>query len=158
MDRLWAPWRSTYIGAPAAPGCFLCAKPQETNDEANYIIRRGKLFYVLLNAFPYNNGHLMLAPYRHVGDFEALTMEELAELGQLLQETLRLVKQVYHPHALNVGMNLGKAAGAGVPGHLHVHIVPRWDGDTNFMPVIGETKVISESLAQSYAKLKAAME
>ncbi len=168
MDRLWAPWRMAYIdksiegdGAftsvtAGSTGCIFCDKPREHDDVKNLIIFRGELAFVLMNIFPYNNGHLMIAPYEHTSKFEALTAEQLAEIDRLGQRSLVALEAAFHPDGFNMGMNLGKVAGAGIAGHLHQHIVPRWSGDANFMPVIGETKVLPDSLENSYAKIRAA--
>ncbi len=161
MDRLWTPWRMAFIeqasgAAPAArPACFLCAKPAEgpEHDRANLLLCRGERAYVLMNLYPYNSGHLMIAPYAHGGDLAALPDGTADELFALTRRAVAALGAEYHPDGFNVGMNLGQAAGAGVPDHLHVHVVPRWNGDTNFMPVVGETKVLPESLAQSYDRL-----
>ena len=137
-----------------ADGCFFCENLAAGDDEAAYILARTDEAFVILNAFPYNPGHLMVAPVRHVGEFEELTSEELAASAELLQRSIRALKESSSPDGFNMGVNLGRVAGAGVPGHLHWHVVPRWNGDTNFMPVIGETKVLPEALAQTYARLK----
>jgi ATP adenylyltransferase len=135
-------------------GCIFCDKPAAGDDEAAYILARGELAFVILNAYPYNPGHLMVAPFRHTGDLESLTAEEWADAAALLQRSVRAIREQAGPDGFNVGMNLGRVAGAGIPGHLHWHVVPRWNGDTNFMPVIGETRVLPELLADSYAKLR----
>lgn len=158
MERLWAPWRGAYVGQEQPPGCILCQKPREDRDPANYLVARGQFFFVLLNLYPYNNGHVMLAPYRHVGEVEELTPEEWQEFSLFLPRVIRALKESHRPHGFNVGLNLGRVAGAGIPGHLHWHVVPRWEGDANFMPVVGETKVLPESLDATYAKLRAAWE
>ena len=137
-------------------GCIFCDKPALGDDEKALIVARGELAFVMLNAYPYNPGHLMVAPYRHIGEFVDLTGEELADASSLLQRSIRALKDVSSPHGFNVGMNLGRVAGAGVADHLHWHVVPRWDGDTNFMPVVGETKVLPELLSGTYAKLHSA--
>ena len=137
-------------------GCIFCDFPRENNDERRWIVYRGDRGFVMLNAFPYNNGHLLIASYRHGGDLHQLDREEQAELMELTDLGCRALERVYHPQGYNVGMNLGQVAGAGIPGHLHMHIVPRWSGDTNFMPVISDTRVLPEALDSSYARLKAA--
>lgn len=157
MKRLWAPWRKEYVGElfrRQDGDCFLCLKHQESDDEANFVLWRGRTAYALMNVYPYNSGHLLLAPYRHVPCIEDLTEEEISELGSMVKVLVRALKRAYDPQGFNVGANLGRAAGAGVPEHLHLHLVPRWNGDTNFMPVIGEVKVISESLEDTFARLK----
>ncbi|MBI4550709.1 MAG: HIT domain-containing protein [Candidatus Latescibacteria bacterium] len=155
MNHLWAPWRAEYIaGGTKEAGCIFCTKPQQDNDAETYILHRGTVCFVIMNLYPYNNGHLMIVPYRHVADVDMLTAEESAGMMSVLQTWLRVLKQAMAPHGFNVGMNLGRVAGAGIEEHLHIHVVPRWNGDTNFMPVVGETKVISEGLDQTYRKLK----
>lgn len=157
MERLWAPWRIEYIQRAAEKGCILCQKPGENDDEANLILYRGENNFVILNAFPYNPGHLMIAPYRHVANLQDLTDNEAMEHFDLVKKSLTLLKQVLKPDGFNLGLNVGKIAGAGIAEHLHTHIVPRWQGDTNFMPVLSNTRVISEELATTYKKLKAAI-
>ena len=134
-------------------GCFFCSHLASSDDEATGVLSRRNRTFVVLNAFPYNSGHLMVAPNRHVGDFGDVTPEELHELIEETQRCVSILEGAYSAHGFNVGMNLGNVAGAGVPGHLHVHVVPRWGGDTNFMPVVGETKVLPEMLKDTYAKL-----
>lgn len=145
-------------GAGHDDACIFCEKPQALNDEDQFILRRGKYCFALLNIYPYNTGHLMVAPYRHVGDLEALTTEESSELLELATLCVRAIKQCMHPEGINLGVNLGKAAGAGFDAHLHLHVVPRWVGDTNFMPVVGETKVLPEALEQTYLKIRSALD
>lgn len=155
MQRLWAPWRAKYIvGNCKRKGCLFCEKLKERKDEENYILFRGKHCMVMLNAYPYNNGHLMIAPYRHICSIEELSKEETEEVMEVLFEMVRVVKEVLHPEGFNIGINLGKAGGAGIIDHLHLHIVPRWVGDSNFMLTLSETKVISEALSKTYHKLK----
>ncbi len=154
MDKLWAPWREKFIWCEKEPGCFLCRTAQKKKDKENLILWRGEKCFVILNRYPYNNGHLMVAPYRHVGKFENLKEEELFELLKISQLCVRVIKSGLKPHGLNLGMNLGKVSGAGLADHLHLHIVPRWRGDTNFMPVLAETKIVSIGLKQTYVKLK----
>jgi ATP adenylyltransferase len=156
MDQIWAPWRMEFImKADKKSGCFLCQKASEKNDEENLILYRGKQNFILLNAYPYNPGHLMVAPYRHIGNLLDTEEDELKEHYELIKMSVRLLTNIVRPAAFNVGMNLGKIAGAGVADHIHSHIVPRWQGDTNFMPVVAETKVLSEALAETYRKLYA---
>ncbi len=135
-------------------GCIFCDKPLADDDEGTYILARSERAFVILNAFPYNPGHLMVAPFRHVGDFIDLDAEDLADCDALLQRSIAALKEASAPDGFNVGMNLGRVAGAGIPGHVHWHVVPRWSGDTNFMTVVGETRVLPELLAETYAKLK----
>jgi ATP adenylyltransferase len=156
MERLWAPWRMEYIDSAreGEGGCIFCDLPAEGDDEKSYILIRSKRAFAILNKFPYNSGHLMIAPFRHVGEVEQLEDEEALDLHHLLQKSLKALKEAMKPDGFNIGMNLGQVAGAGIPDHLHWHVVPRWNGDTNFMPVVGETKVLPEQLAQSYEKLR----
>jgi ATP adenylyltransferase len=154
MDRLWSPWRMAYISGPKPQNCVFCQLPLENKDEANLILYRGALCYVMLNRYPYNNGHLMVIPYRHVDTPLALEPATLADIIELDNLCLAALGEAMHPEGYNIGMNLGAAAGAGIKDHVHLHVVPRWTGDTNFMPVIGETRVISESLEATYSKLK----
>lgn len=158
MERLWTPWRRAFVEGGndrAAEGCFLCAKPADdpAHDRENLILSRGPLTYVLLNLYPYNNGHLLIAPYQHTGNLVTLAPDIASEMMRSTQTALGALEREYHPDAFNVGMNLGAAAGAGVPDHLHTHVVPRWNGDTNFMPVLGSTKVMPETLEQTYDRL-----
>ncbi|MBI2920430.1 MAG: HIT domain-containing protein [Planctomycetes bacterium] len=151
MARLWAPWRMEYIKHAAEPQpCFLCALPKQKKDRKNLILFRGKTGFVILNRFPYNNGHLLVAPYRHAADLGKLTDAEVVELVRMTSRAQKAMKRVMRPHGFNVGVNLGRAAGAGLPGHVHLHLVPRWNGDTNFMPVLGDTKVLPLTLRQTW--------
>ena len=154
MKLLWAPWRIEYIKHEKPDGCIFCKAISENKDSENLILWRGKLAFVIMNKFPYNNGHLMVAPYRHIGRFEELTVEELTEIGVLIQKSIKVLRKVMSPDGFNIGINMGKVAGAGVEDHIHVHIVPRWNGDTNFMPVITDTRVIPQSLQDTYKELK----
>ncbi|MBX5492290.1 MAG: HIT domain-containing protein [Chloroflexi bacterium] len=161
MERLWTPWRLAFIEQASkvdshAVSCFLCDKPAEPrqHDRRNLILYRGPHAYVLLNLYPYNPGHLMVAPYLHTGALPALDPPTVSELFALVQHAVGILEEAYRPDGFNVGMNLGRSAGAGVPDHLHVHVVPRWNGDTNFMPVLGETKVLPETLEQTYDRLR----
>ncbi len=179
METLWAPWRMTYIAgdssAPAPPaspaegaraataaapppatGCIFCDKAAEGAgaDARNLILWRGRHSFALLNLYPYNPAHLMIVPYRHLADVTLLAADELAELMAALQRMVRVLKAVYSPQGYNVGMNLGLVAGAGIADHVHLHLVPRWNGDTNFMPVVGQTKVLPEALAVTWARLR----
>jgi ATP adenylyltransferase len=155
VERLWSPWRSEYVTtAGEGEGCFLCENLASHDDEKNLILSRGDSTFILLNAYPYNSGHLMIAPNRHVGELEELEEQELFDLFSETRRTVTALKKGLKPHGFNIGLNLGRVAGAGVPGHLHVHVVPRWGGDTNFMPVLGETKVLPELLVETAAKLR----
>jgi ATP adenylyltransferase len=155
MDKLWAPWRMEYITNTKSAeegGCFLCLANRDDPDSL-VIARKGKAFAVM-NKFPYSNGHVMVVPERHVGNLEDLGDEELLDMIGLLKMTARVLKETVDAGGLNVGLNIGRAAGAGLEEHLHIHVVPRWFGDTNFMPVLGETKIISEHLQETSRKLK----
>ena len=159
LERLWAGWRSEYVeGAAAADDCVFCRiLASDEAGETTYIVRRDKRCAVVLNAYPYTSGHLMVMPVRHVGELEELDSDEVTGLWRELADAVRALKVGYSPDGLNVGANLGRSAGAGVPGHFHMHCVPRWNGDTNFMPVLGDAKVISEHLDATYEKLAAAL-
>lgn len=154
MEHIWAPWRIQYILEAGKGSCILCEKPRQGKDEPNLILHRGDSSFIILNAFPYNPGHLMVAPYRHVGRLEDLTDVESKEHFDMIKLGVRLLTELIAPAGFNIGMNLGKVAGAGVEDHLHTHIVPRWQGDTNFMPVVSNTRVLPEALAATYSKLK----
>ncbi|MCH9024712.1 MAG: HIT domain-containing protein [candidate division Zixibacteria bacterium] len=153
-EKLWAPWRAGFILSKKEKGCIFCKRLKEKDSVKNLIVYRGKKALVILNKFPYNAGHTMIVPIRHVGQIEKLKADEGAEFFELLKKTVAIIKIILKPTSMNLGMNLGKASGAGVPGHLHMHIVPRWTGDTNFMPIIGKTKVVSLPLEPIYKKLR----
>lgn len=154
MDRLWAPWRMKYIqGVHKETGCIFCTKPAEEKDRENLILCRGANAYVLMNLYPYNNGHLMVVPYLHTSKMDALNTETIAEMWDLCRRCIAVLADAFNAEGFNVGINLGRAAGAGIDQHIHMHIVPRWNGDTNFMPVTGQTKVISQSLEEAYSVL-----
>ncbi len=155
-DQLWAPWRSPYItGMPRGRRrCIFCAAKASRDDESAQVVYRGRRVFSLLNRYPYNNGHLMVACYRHIGTLTRLQPAEASELWQVTTRMVELLSSVLQPDGFNLGLNLGRVAGAGIPGHLHLHIVPRWNGDTNFMPVAAATKVIPESLEALYHRLK----
>lgn len=154
MERLWSPWRLRYVtGADHATGCVFCQALDEAGDSP-LLVHRGRLAFVILNLYPYNNGHLMVVPNRHVGALAAATAGELAELIELTRRAEIALGEAYAPHGLNVGINLGKAAGAGVLDHLHIHLVPRWNGDTNFMSVVGDVRVLPEELEQTAERLR----
>lgn len=156
MRRIWAPWRMQYIlNAAKSEGCILCDKPSEKNDEANYILFRGKYNFIILNAYPYTPGHLMVAPYRHIGNIVDLNEKEGGEHVKLLKMCVSLLAREAKPAGFNIGMNLGKVAGAGLESHIHTHIVPRWNGDHNFMTVVADIRVLGEGLEVTYRKLKA---
>jgi ATP adenylyltransferase len=157
-QRLWAPWRLEYIKGPKPEECIFCAGPAAGDDAAKYVVRRGEHCFAMLNAFPYNNGHLMVSPYRHVPSVEELEGPELLELMTLTQASLGALRAAYQPEGFNLGVNQGKIAGAGVEDHIHLHVVPRWSADTNFMPVIGDTRVLPQSLEDSYRDVTKAFE
>ena len=155
MDKLWAPWRVKYITkiVKAPKGCVFCNIYKQKADKKNFVVARSKHAYSVLNIYPYNNGHMLIVPNRHVSDLSQLKREERDDLMDLLEATKALLDKTMKPHGYNVGINLGKAAGAGFPEHIHIHLVPRWTGDVNFMPVTGNTKVISQSLKALHEKL-----
>lgn len=156
LDRLWAPWREALFTRPKPRGCIFCAAKRSSADRRNHVVARGRAAFAILNRYPYNNGHLMIAPYRHIGRFDALSDAEWLEMLHLSRTLLTRLAERLRPHGFNVGMNLGKVAGAGIPGHLHLHVVPRWNGDTNFMPLLGHAKVLSSSLDALYDVLRPA--
>jgi ATP adenylyltransferase len=154
MDRLWAPWRLSYVTAASVPTteCVFCEA--QSGDQSDLVLWRGQHCYVILNLYPYNNGHLMVVPNRHLCTLESLRPDEQAEMMRLVRLSEMALNEAYHPHGINVGINLGKAAGAGIENHLHVHFVPRWSGDTNFMTAVGETRVLPEELAATVLRLR----
>ena len=154
MEHIWAPWRVEYIRMEKPEECILCEKPRQDNDTLNYILYRGDRNFVIMNSYPYNPGHLMVAPYRHIANLEELTDEELHEHFQTVSRSIKTLRQVFNPGGFNIGINMGKVAGAGIEDHFHTHIVPRWQGDTNFMPVISDSRVVPEALTDTYEKLK----
>jgi ATP adenylyltransferase len=155
MKRLWTPWRKEYITGEQPAGCLFCTKKQDPveKDKENYILHRGPTCFVLLNLFPYTNGHLMIAPYQHVDSVELVDGDSLHEMSALTQASVATLKRALSPAGFNIGMNIGKVAGAGVPDHVHIHVVPRWQGDANFMSVLAETRLIPETLDETYEKL-----
>lgn len=157
MERLWSPWRSQYIDSiqekDNSQGCVLCEAYKKEENSENLVVKKGELTYTVLNLFPYNNGHMMIVPYRHTSDFTSLTREEKSEIMDELQLAEQALKIIYSPEGFNIGLNLGKVSGAGLHEHIHFHIVPRWNGDTNFMPVLGQVKVISQDLITTKEKL-----
>lgn len=160
METLHAPWRIQYILGPKAPAgdhSIFSRIGQSNDDEANYVIVRGRTCFAMLNNFPYNGGHLMVIPYREVPDLDDLTDDELLEMMKMVRRCKRALSAAMQPHGFNVGVNLGKVAGAGIQEHLHIHVVPRWTGDVNFMPVIANTTVVPEALRETAAKLRAAL-
>ena len=152
MKRIWSPWRIQYFRNPAPKGCIFCDKPEEDQDIQNCILFRGKLNFIIMNIFPYNPGHLLVVPYRHIGILEDMTVQERNEHYQLVSKSVGVLRAETKTDSFNVGMNLGRVAGAGIADHIHTHIVPRWNGDNNFMPVIAETRVISEYIQEIYSR------
>ncbi len=154
MEILWAPWRLKYIKAPKEKGCFLCRYIKSKNDEKNLILFRGGSAFIILNRYPYNSGHLMVAPMRHTADLSLLTDDEQLELIKLTGKAIDILKKAFSPMGFNIGVNLGRVAGAGLEDHLHFHVVPRWNGDTNFMPATSNTKVMPQLLEETYRILR----
>ncbi len=154
MKHIWAPWRMEYIRMEKPTGCILCEKPAEGADEPNHILHRAAKNFIIMNAYPYNPGHLLVAPCRHVASLEELTTEELHEHSELVCRCVRVLREAMSPGGFNLGTNIGKVAGAGIADHVHTHVVPRWQGDMNFMPVVADTRVIPEALADTYRQLR----
>jgi ATP adenylyltransferase len=154
VDRLIRPWRMDYVSGTKEEGCFFCAAIASTDDAANLVVARRPYALAILNRYPYNSGHVMVAPLRHVASLGDLSSDERLGIMDLVTETTEVLEDEMHPDGYNVGINLGRAAGAGVPGHLHVHVVPRWIGDTNFMPIVGETMVLPEALETTQERLQ----
>ena len=159
MKRIWSPWRMKYIeNHEAEAGCIFCNALALPDNAQNLIIKRGKLAFVILNLYPYTSGHIMVAPIAHQPSLEFLDPDSRAEMMELVSQCIVVLKAVYHPQGFNVGANIGETAGAGEPGHVHMHIVPRWAGDTNFMSALGETRVLPEALEETYKRIKAGFE
>ena len=160
MGVLWAPWRFTYLEKSnmKSGSCIFVDLPNEEDDERNLILYRGTECFVMLNKYPYASGHLLIAPYQHTSEIEELQDETLLEINQVVGRCIAWLRFAYKPEGFNIGVNLGKSGGAGIPDHIHWHVVPRWDGDTNFMTVTASTRVIPQSLTDTYAKLKSAVE
>ncbi|MGD9681836.1 MAG: HIT domain-containing protein [Candidatus Obscuribacterales bacterium] len=155
MEILWTPWRYSYIvGEERPPGCIFCGLPEQGDDRETLILHRGSLNYVIMNLFPYSNGHLMVVPFVHEPDLKTLDDDATAEMMKLAKRVQAVLESEYNPDGFNIGWNLGKCAGAGVAGHVHLHIVPRWSGDAGFMTVIGETRIVPEDLMSTYDRLK----
>jgi len=154
MEKLWAPWRLEYIMSvdKHKDGCIFCDLPKEKEDKKNLIVYRDKFCFVILNKFPYNNGHLMVVPYEHHCDLLKLSDDILLNIQQIIKKSITIFNETMHPHGFNIGLNVGRPAGAGIDEHIHYHVVPRWNGDTNCMPVLANTKVISEALDQTWEK------
>ena len=160
-QRIWAPWRLEYVkdaSKDSSEACIFCAALNAGDDEASLIVHRGERCFVILNKFPYTNGHLMVAPFDHVASLQELDAETLAEIMALAQRGMNALERSYSPHGYNVGVNQGRVAGAGVEHHIHMHVVPRWGGDTNFMPVLGDTRVMNQTLTDSYRTVRAAFD
>lgn len=162
MDRLWSPWRSQYIQTfgteQEGKGCVFCEALASSDDDAHFLVRRHAFCFTMLNLYPYNSGHLLVIPNRHVASYDELAAEEYAEMTGLLRDWMRALDTVMHPQGYNLGSNVGRVGGAGIDQHVHMHVVPRWSGDANFMPVIADTKVISESMHDTLRKLRAAFD
>jgi ATP adenylyltransferase len=156
MDHLWTPWRMPYLKRGSSPetGCVFCTRIKEENDAKSHVLHRGERCFIILNLYPYNNGHLMVVPYQHTGKLKELDDATLLELMTLTQRSIEVLAAVYDPQGFNVGINLGTAAGAGIAGHIHQHVVPRWNGDTNYLSIIGETRTIPEWIDETYAHLR----
>ncbi|MBI5191683.1 MAG: HIT domain-containing protein [Nitrospirae bacterium] len=154
MKRLWAPWRLEYILAKKEGGCVFCAAVDEDDDAKNYILHRAERCFVIMNIYPYNNGHMMVIPYEHVEDLESLPDETLAEMTVMTKHCCTVMRDAMNPHGFNIGANVGDAAGAGIKEHLHFHIVPRWHGDTNYMAVIDDCRVMPQHLRESFDQMK----
>jgi len=159
VDRLWSPWRLEYIAAATEsdnPSCVFCAIQADTeNDAKNFVLHRAHFNFVVLNTYPYTSGHLLIVPYQHVSELSAAAKETTDELMDLTKRAEQAIREAYRPDGINLGMNLGKAAGAGIAGHIHVHILPRWNGDTNFMTTVANTRVLPEDLTTTFNKLRA---
>jgi ATP adenylyltransferase len=153
-NTLWAPWRAAFVLGKKEKGCIFCNRLRMEDSVENLIVYRGALCFVILNKYPYNSGHAMIVPNRHIAHLDEMTAAEATEFFELTRRTVAAIKHAMNPHSLNIGMNLGEASGAGVPEHMHMHVVPRWNGDTNFMPVIGQTKVISVPLEPVWEALR----
>ena len=153
MDKLWAPWRMEYILQEKQSGCIFCDKPKQDSDKENLILYRGKSCFVIMNYYPYNNGHLMVVPYQHTSNLMDLSRDEQMEIMSVLAQSTEILTKAIRAQGINIGMNLGTVAGAGIDDHLHFHLVPRWNGDTNFMPITGHTKVLSQGLYESWELL-----
>jgi len=157
MDQLWSPWRYQYVQKKRTPGaCIFCLKSDPRHDDENFVVYRGKLNFIVLNLYPYTTGHIMVVPYEHVNTLEAASPRALEELIILTQQAQRHLREIYKPSGFNLGMNIGESAGAGVAEHIHMHVLPRWAGDTSFMTAVSETRVLPEELPVTYRKLRQA--
>jgi ATP adenylyltransferase len=158
MDYLWTPWRYAYVsGTEKSTGCVFCAAAKETDDAKAWIVYRGKTCFVILNAFPYTPGHVMIVPYAHLDELRKLPIDSANEMMALSQRMETVLRELYHPDGINLGMNIGKAAGAGIAGHIHMHVLPRWVADANFVSVVGETRILPETLDVTWEKMRKAM-
>lgn len=158
MNHVWSPWRLEYLTAPKTDGCVFCHAAESGEDRENLVLVRGNLSFLILNRYPYNNGHLMVVPYAHVPSLEDLDTPALTEMMLLLNQGLAALRRAMAPGGFNIGANLGQVAGAGIADHVHIHAVPRWAGDTNFMPVVGDTRVIPQTWLQTYDQLRGVLE
>ena len=156
MDYLWSPWRMTYIQSNRVEGCVFCTEPTHADGVENLIIKRGQRAFVIVNRYPYTSGHLMIVPYDHQASLELLDAETRAEMMELAAHTVRVLRQIYNPQGFNMGINIGEPAGAGIAEHIHLHVVPRWTGDTNFMSALGQTRVLPELLEDTYQRVLSA--
>ena len=158
MDYLWTPWRYSYVSnVDKIAGCVFCEKVAQNDDESALIVYRGSTCFVILNAYPYTSGHVMVVPYDHANELQRLSSEAATEMMQLSQRLEGVLRTLYHPDGINLGMNIGKAAGAGIAGHIHMHVLPRWVADANFMTVVGETRILPEALSETYRRIRAAL-
>jgi len=159
MDYLWTPWRYAYVtGAEKTPGCIFCNLPKLGDDAQAHIVHRGRTCYIVLNTFPYTPGHVMVVPFAHLDELQKLPSDAAHEMMDWSQRMERVLRQLYNPDGVNLGMNIGQAAGAGVAGHIHMHVLPRWTADANFVSVVGETRVLPETLDATYGRIKAALQ
>jgi ATP adenylyltransferase len=154
MEHIWAPWRIQYIQSVKTEGCILCEKPKQDNDSANLILFRGDNNFIIMNLYPYNPGHLMVVPYRHIASPDDMNKDERYEHIDLINKSVKALRKILNPDGFNLGMNIGQVAGAGISDHIHTHIVPRWQGDNNFMTTVSDTRVVPQALAESYKNLK----
>ena len=153
MDQLWAPWRLEYIQGPENDSCIFCLGEETANDQASLVVARGTHCYVIMNRYPYSNGHLMISPYRHISDSAELVVDEVVEIHQLMVRSQAVLREEFAAQGFNVGWNIGQAAGAGIADHIHMHIVPRWAGDGNFMPILADVRVIPQHIEKTYSLL-----
>jgi ATP adenylyltransferase len=159
MDYLWTPWRYAYVSATEkSGGCVFCDAPKEKDDTKVFIVHRGQHCFVILNAYPYTPGHVMIVPYAHLDELQKLAIDAANEMMRLCQKMESVLRELYHPDGINLGMNIGKAAGAGIAGHIHMHVLPRWVADANFLSVIGETRILPETLAETWKRMKAVLQ